>query len=51
MAHCRLAVILLSKKRDFARGVSRNLRDVGKVELVKTEKKGKNNRRIYFKLN
>ena len=29
----------------------RNLREVGKVELVKTENKGKNNRRIYFKLN
>jgi misacylated tRNA(Ala) deacylase len=28
----------------------RNLREVGKVELVKTENKGKNNRRIYFKL-
>ncbi len=29
----------------------RNLREVGKVELVKTENKGKNNRRIYFRLN
>jgi misacylated tRNA(Ala) deacylase len=29
----------------------RNLREVGKVELVRTENKGKNNRRIYFKLN
>jgi Ser-tRNA(Ala) deacylase AlaX len=29
----------------------RNLKEVGKVELVKTENKGKNNRRIYFKLN
>jgi misacylated tRNA(Ala) deacylase len=28
----------------------RNLREVGKVELIKTENKGKNNRRIYFKL-
>jgi misacylated tRNA(Ala) deacylase len=28
----------------------RNLREVGKIELVKTENKGKNNRRIYFKL-
>ena len=27
-----------------------NLREVGKVELVRTENKGKNNRRIYFKL-
>jgi misacylated tRNA(Ala) deacylase len=29
----------------------KNLREIGKVELVKTENKGKNNRRIYFKLN
>jgi Ser-tRNA(Ala) deacylase AlaX len=29
----------------------KNLNEVGKVELVKTENKGKNNRRIYFKLN
>ncbi len=29
----------------------RNLKEVGKVELVRTENKGKNNRRIYFKLN
>lgn len=28
----------------------RNLKEVGKVELLKTENKGKNNRRIYFKL-
>jgi len=28
----------------------RNLREVGKVVLVKTENKGKNNRRIYFRL-
>ncbi len=28
----------------------RNLREIGKVELVKTENKRKNNRRIYFKL-
>jgi len=28
----------------------RNLREIGKVELLKTENKGKNNRRIYFKL-
>ncbi len=27
-----------------------NLKEVGKVELLKTENKGKNNRRIYFKL-
>ena len=29
----------------------RNLREIGKVELVRTENKGKNNRRIYFKIN
>ncbi len=28
----------------------RSLKEVGKVELIKTENKGKNNRRIYFKL-
>jgi Ser-tRNA(Ala) deacylase AlaX len=28
----------------------KNLKEVGKVELMKTENKGKNNRRIYFKL-
>jgi len=28
----------------------RNLKEVGKVELDKTENKGKNNRRIYFRL-
>jgi misacylated tRNA(Ala) deacylase len=29
----------------------KNLKEIGKVELVRTENKGKNNRRIYFKLN
>ena len=29
----------------------KNLKEIGKVALVKTENKGKNNRRIYFKLN
>jgi len=29
----------------------RNLKEIGQVELVKTENKGKNNRRIYFRLN
>jgi misacylated tRNA(Ala) deacylase len=29
----------------------RNLREIGKVEFLKTENKGKNNRRIYFRLN
>jgi misacylated tRNA(Ala) deacylase len=28
----------------------KNLKEIGKVELIKTENKGKNNRRIYFKL-
>ncbi len=28
----------------------KNLKEVGKIELIKTENKGKNNRRIYFKL-
>ena len=28
----------------------KNLREIGKVELIKTENKGKNNRRIYFRL-
>jgi len=28
----------------------RNLREIGRVELLKTENKGKNNRRIYFRL-
>ncbi len=28
----------------------RNLREIGKIELIKTENKGKNNRRIYFRL-
>jgi len=29
----------------------KNLKEVGKIELIKTENKGKHNRRIYFKLN
>jgi misacylated tRNA(Ala) deacylase len=29
----------------------KNLREIGKIKLVKTENKGKNNRRIYFRLN
>ncbi len=28
----------------------RNLEEIGKIELIKTENKGKNNRRIYFRL-
>ena len=40
----------LDKQADGGTHV-RNLKEVGKVELIKTENKGKNNRRIYFKLN
>ncbi len=40
----------LDKQADGGTHV-RNLKEVGKVQLVKTENKGKNNRRIYFKLN
>jgi misacylated tRNA(Ala) deacylase len=29
----------------------KNLREVGQIVLLKTENKGKSNRRIYFKLN
>ena len=29
----------------------RNLREIGKIELIKTQNKGKYNRRVYFKLN
>lgn len=43
-------IVGLDKQADGGTHV-RNLREVGKVELVKTENKGKNNRRIYFKLN
>jgi misacylated tRNA(Ala) deacylase len=42
-------IVGLDKQADGGTHV-RNLREVGKVELVKTENKGKNNRRIYFKL-
>jgi len=28
----------------------KNLQEIGKVTLIKTENKGKNNRRIYFRL-
>ncbi len=40
----------LDKQADGGTHV-RNLKEIGKVELIKTENKGKNNRRIYFKLN
>ena len=43
-------IIGVDKQADGGTHV-RNLREIGKVELVKTENKGKNNRRIYFKLN
>ena len=43
-------IVGLDKQTDGGTHVS-NLREVGKIELVKTENKGKNNRRIYFKLN
>ena len=42
-------IIGLDRQADGGTHV-RNLREVGKVELIKTENKGKNNRRIYFKL-
>jgi len=43
-------IVGLDKQADGGTHV-RNLREIGKLELVKTENKGKNNRRIYFKLN
>jgi misacylated tRNA(Ala) deacylase len=42
-------IIGLDRQADGGTHV-RNLREVVKVELIKTENKGKNNRRIYFKL-
>ena len=42
-------IVGLDKQADGGTHV-RNLREIEKVELVKTENKGKNNRRIYFKL-
>ena len=42
-------IVGLDKQADGGTHV-RNLKEIGKVELVKTENKGKNNRRIYFKL-
>ena len=29
----------------------KNLREVGRVQFLKSENKGRNNRRVYFKLN
>jgi misacylated tRNA(Ala) deacylase len=43
-------IIGVDKQADGGTHV-KNLREVGQVELLKTENKGKNNRRIYFKLN
>jgi misacylated tRNA(Ala) deacylase len=42
-------IVGLDKQADGGTHV-RNLKEVGKVELIKTDNKGKNNRRIYFKL-
>ena len=42
-------IVGIDKQADGGTHV-RNLIEVGKVELIKTENKGKNNRRIYFKL-
>jgi len=42
-------IVGLDKQTDGGTHV-RNLREIGKLELLKTENKGKNNRRIYFKL-
>lgn len=43
-------IVGIDKQADGGTHVG-NLKEIGKVELVKTENKGKNNRRIYFKLN
>ncbi len=43
-------VVGVDKQADGGTHVT-NLREVGQVELLKTENKGKSNRRIYFKLN
>ncbi|HII85253.1 TPA: alanyl-tRNA editing protein [Candidatus Bathyarchaeota archaeon] len=42
-------IVGIDKQADGGTHV-RNLHEIGKVSLVKTENKGKNNRRIYFKL-
>ena len=42
-------IVGLDKQADGGTHV-RNLKEIGKVELIKTVNKGKNNRRIYFKL-
>jgi Ser-tRNA(Ala) deacylase AlaX len=42
-------IVGLDKQADGGTHV-RNLREVGQIEVLKTENKGKNNRRIYFKL-
>lgn len=43
-------IVGMDKQADGGTHV-RNLREIGKVKLIKTVNKGKNNRRIYFKLN
>lgn len=40
----------LDKQADGGTHV-KNLKEIGRIELIKTENKGKNNRRIYFKIN
>lgn len=42
-------IVGLDKQADGGTHV-RNLREVGQIEVLKTENKGKNNRRIYFTL-
>lgn len=42
-------IVGLDKQADGGTHV-RNLKEVGQIEVLKTENKGKNNRRIYFKL-
>jgi misacylated tRNA(Ala) deacylase len=47
----RIVEIVGYDKQADGRTHVRNLREIGKIELVKTENKGKNNRHIYFGLN
>jgi len=42
-------IVGVDKQADGGTHVA-NLKEVGKIELIKTENKGKNNRRLYFKL-
>ena len=43
-------IVGIDKQADGGTHV-RNLLEVGQLNLIKTENKGKNNRRIYWKLN